>query len=158
MKHLGDLNKQLQEKVENERRQIEEINRQELDRLRQNLERECRDVESTIKNATDSLRRRTLGLLKWSLVLPAASLAGLSVIFLFASWGMTRYSLSQIQEIARNRALIEAQEKTLEVLGKRGRGVGFYESDRGTFLILPKGTKYKTDWKCGERACLKLPD
>ena len=147
--HLGDLEKDLQQKLEADRRQIEALHKSELEKLRQNLERECWSVLNTIKADTERMRQTLTAQLKWYLILPGATLMSLLVAFSGGSWVMMQSLTNQAKEI-------QTQKQTLEMLKNKTWGVELHQTQNGRFLILPPDTKYPTEWKCNGQPCLKL--
>jgi hypothetical protein len=156
MTHLGDLNQQLQQKLEQDRKQIQELHDSELAKLKQNLDIECQNVLNTFNNATEVIKQKTQNQLKWYLALPAITTISLLGTFFISNWGMMQYLSQQANKIASQQAQIRKQQKTLEHLTNKTWGIELYSNNQGKFIILPPTTDYPTDWKCNNQPCLKL--
>ncbi len=149
MTHLGDLNQDLQQKLEAERKKVEQIHKEEFSKLQQNLARESQNVLNSIRADMERSRREINLLLKSRLTLPGAIMISLSIGSLFASWGMMRY-------ITHQALLIQQQKKTLEALKNQTWGIEQYQTENGRFIILPPDSQEKTDWKCKGKPCVKI--
>ena len=149
MTHLGDLNQDLQQRLEAERKEIERVHKEELEKLRQNLAKESQNAVFCFKADMEQCKSQINSLLKWYLVLPGAIVMSLSIGSLFASWGMMRY-------ITHQALLIQQQKKTLEALKNQTWGIEQYQTENGRFIILPPDSQEKTDWKCQGKPCVKI--
>jgi hypothetical protein len=158
MKHLGDLNRELQEKLESDRKQIQELHSNELAKLKQSLEKECQDVLNTFSSATEAIKEKSQKQLKWYLALPAVMTLGILGTFLGSSWGMTQYLFHQATQIARQKSEQQKGQKILELLKKQTWGVELYQNEKGKFIIIPATSplSQQTQWKCEGKPCLKL--
>ena len=147
--HLGDLERDLQQKLSQERKQIEQLHSAELEKLKNNLEQECSRVLTTIKADMEITRRTINTQWKWFLLLPGATILSLLIVFLVSSWLMMQSLVNQAKEI-------QTQKQTLEILKEKTWGIEIYQTKNGRFLILPPDTEYQTNWRCNGKPCLKL--
>lgn len=147
--HLGDLERDLQQKLEADRKQIEAWQSAELEKLRQNLQKESSRVLNTIKADTELLRQRITSQWKWFLLLPFVTIMSLLIGSSLGSWVMMRSLTNLSQEI-------QTQKKTLEILKNQTWEIELYQTSNGKFIILPPDSPYQTDWKCNGKPCLKL--
>ncbi len=149
MTHLGDLNKDLQQRLEADRKETEQIYKEELEKLKQNLAQESQSALTFIKADIKKLKRQVNLLLKWCLVLPVATAMSLLIIFFVADWGMARSLTNQAQQI-------QQQKKTLEALKNQTWGIEQYQTENGRFIILPPDSQEKTNWFCKGKPCVKI--
>ncbi len=149
MTHLGDLNQDLQQRLEADRKEIEQIYREESEKLKQNLAKESQSVLNFIKADTKRLKGQINLLLKLCLVLPGATAMSILIASLIGSWGLTRSLTNQAQQI-------QEQKKTLEALKKQTWGIELYQTENGRFIILPPDSREKTNWKCQGKPCIKI--
>jgi uncharacterized membrane-anchored protein YhcB (DUF1043 family) len=158
MTHLGDLNRELQQKLEQERKQIQELHNSELTKLKQNLETECQNVLNTFSTATQVIKEKSQNQLKWYLLLPGATIISLLIGSCLGNWAMTQYLAHQVNQITSQQAENQRQQKTLELLKKKTWGIELYQNNNGKFIIIPPNSplSQQTQWKCNNKPCLKL--
>ena len=137
--HLGDLDKNLQEKLEQERKKTEQIYEQELEKLKLNLLQKSQSVLSSILNDTELIREKNQRLRKLCLVLPGAISMSILIAFSIGSLGMMRSLGNQAQQI-------QQQKKTLENLKEQTWGIQLYQTQNGkSRTCQPRGATCSSD-------------
>ncbi|WP_082152162.1 hypothetical protein [Crocosphaera watsonii] len=147
--HLGDLEKNLQQKLEQDKHQADQIRQQNLQQFQQNSQHIFKNAENTINIGTGQITKQVLIWSKWVAYLPAATFLLTLVGTLAGSWGMSRYLTNQFQQIQTNKA-------TLNQLKQETWGIELYQTNQGKFIILPPNSPHQTDWKCKGKPCIKL--
>lgn len=147
--HLGDLDKDLQQKLAVDRKKTEQVYKQELEKLRLYLNQESQSVLKSIAADTKQIQGTINSFLKLCLILPGAIITSLLVAFLISSWAMTRSLTKQAQQI-------QQQKKTLETLKNQTWGIELYQTENGRFIILPPDSQQQTQWRCLGQPCIKI--
>ena len=139
-----DLSTRLQQKIEQERKQIEAVTQKEFEKLEGGL-------RWIVSNALDTIERDTRRI---SAVLRRAWIRPLVIGLMFflgmvgGSWGLMGWLLNSIESHIRRRAAlqaeIESQEKTIERLRDKTWRVDLHEDEEGRFVVFPK-REFK-DW------------
>ena len=154
------LTARLQEKLRQDREQIEALTLSELRKLAESLSASSRDALDAMREDTDERLALMRGQMerierqqrRWPLwtALACATIAGALFALL---WMATSWARSDLRA-----ALIERYEarQVLELLRDETKGVSMGTSADGTFLVLPEGADPR--WTCGESACVKLPE
>ena len=152
-----DLRTRLQQKVEQDRQQIEEVMQSEHRKLEESLKRSVGNVLDTIESDTrrlsEALRRAWIGPLAIGLMLVLAMAGG--------SWGLMGWLSHSIESHIRTRAVlqveIEEQRRTVERLKEKTWGVVLHEGKEGRkFVVLPKGSLDYPPWTVGGRPAVSL--
>ena len=154
------LTARLQEKVQQDRAEIEAATLSEHKRLAESLSASSRAALDAMESSTrermerlrsemDEIARRQRLWPLWT-ALSCTAVAGALFALLWMATGWERSELgSLLRETAR-------AERTLRALEARTGGVVIQRAQAGTFVIVPEGTE--PGWTCGERPCLKLPE
>ncbi|PYE84198.1 hypothetical protein C7477_1515 [Phyllobacterium leguminum] len=149
------LSERLSAKLEADRKQIEELTLSEHRKLAQSFLAASRDELATIKNAIHEQSLSTMQNMRVMLRWPLWTAAGCIVIvltslalLLVGTWWMR-------QDLAETRRAIIGERQALSSLRAQTGGVKVTTSDKGTFLVLPKGAE--TGWTCDETPCVKIP-
>ena len=134
-----DLSTRLQQKIEQERQQIEAVMQKEFEKLEGGL-------KWIVSNALDTIGSDTRRI---SEVLRRAWIRPLVIGLMFflgvagGSWGLMGWLSNSIESHLRTRtalqAEIEAQEKTIERLKDKTWRVDLHEDEEGRFVVFPAG-------------------
>ena len=147
--HLGDLEKNLQQKLEQDKQQANQIQQQHLQEYQQNSRHTFKDALSSIDKNTGQITKQVLIWSQWVAYLPAATFLLTLVGTLSGSWGMSQYLTSQFQQIQTNKT-------TLNQLKEETWGIELYQTNQVKIIILPPNSPHQTDWKCKGKPCIKL--
>lgn len=149
----------LQQKIEQERQQIEAVTQSELRKLEESLRRSVNNALDTI----DGDIRRISAMHRQAWIRPLV--IGLMLVLSIAggSWGLMGWLSHSIESHIRTRAAlqveIEAQEKTIERLRDKTWQVDLHEDKNGKFVVMPEGEPHHWDqWEFRGRPAWRLKD
>lgn len=153
----SSLSERLSAKLEQDRKQIEELTLSEHKKLAENFLNASKAEFDTIRSAIQEQSKTTAQTLGVMLRWPLWTAAGCIVIVLTALvtlWAGTTWGRSELSEI---RAVTATERQTLLQLQNQTGQIRIINSEKGTFLILPKSAE--NGWTCGESKtpCIKLP-
>ena len=168
---LSSLAERMKAKTEQERREIENLTRQQFNSLQQNLSESSKNALSTteavILSQLSVLEKNVANrccILNWMFgkrLLQALLLS--CVLFLsltLGGWGLVHWETSRMlnlrQETEQLKAHIAALETTATQLRDKTWGLELTESKEGRFIILPAKITPKTGWTFGNRQAIKL--
>jgi len=149
--------------LENER--LESLTKQQLSDLRSELngilQRELNTIRSDIHSQFGALSREyqtTQNSLLWRLTKNRILIPALTAFSVLATIWLSGWGLSSWQEnrIAHNWQELTDQNRVLNQLQQKTFGITLHESDRGQFIILPKGAKADTEWTNGDRNSVRI--
>lgn len=154
------LTARLQERLRQDRSEIEELTRSELRALAESLsassraaldgiERDTAARLARLRSETDAIARRQRLWPLWT----GLSCATIAAALFALLWVATGWERSELGSLTRETA---RAERTLRALEARTGGVVIQRAEAGTFVILPEGSDPR--WTCGESACVKLPE
>ena len=158
--NANDLTGRLRRRLENERREIEELTASELERLGENSRRVARNALRTIERDTEEAagRMRAMLLKAWLRSL----MVGLSLwLGIFGgSWATMHWLWRSIQvrietatELDRD---IEEARQTLAQLEVDTWGIALREIEGERFVVLPAGSLAYPPWTVRDRPAVKL--
>ncbi len=156
----NDLTERLRRRLENERREIEELTARELARLGENSRRTARNALSTIERDTEEAtgRMRVLLLKAWLRPL----IVGLSLWLGFfgrssapMQW-LSRSIQTRIETVAGLGRDIEDARRTLAELEEDTWGLVFHEIKGERFVVVPDGALADPPWWVDDRPAVKL--
>ena len=149
--NVADLMARLQQKIEQDRQQIEALIQSELKKLAENLRQSVQDeAYITVRDITDHTRWMNAALWgAWlrSVVVGVCLFLGILV----GSWGLTRWYSNNIQSLIQRRAAltrqIEREQTRLDQLRAQTWGVWPHEAEDGArAVVLPNGTPLGKNW------------
>ena len=152
-----DLRTRLQQKIEQERQQIEAVTQKEFEKLEGGLKwivgNALDTIESDTRRISAVLRRAWIRALVPGLMLSLGIAGGL--------WGLMGWLSNSIESHIRTRAAlkveIEEQRRTVERLKETSWGVVLHEGREGRkFVVLPPGTLQDPPWTVGGRPAVLL--
>ncbi len=156
----NDLTDRLRRRLENERREIEELTASELGRLGENSRRVARNALSTIERDTEEATERMRGLLAKAWLRPLIVGLSLWLGFFGGSWATMRWLSRSIQARIETHAElnldIEDARRTLAQLEVDTWGLVFYEIKGERFVVVPDGVLARPPWWVDDRPALKL--
>ena len=139
-----DLSARLQQKIEQERKQIEAVTQEEFEKLEGGL----RWIVSNALDTIESDTRRISEVLRRAWIRPLVIGLMFFLGMVGGSWGLMGWLSNSIESHIRRRAAlqaeIESQEKTIERLRDKTWRVDFHEDEEGRFVVFPRG-EFK-DW------------
>ena len=139
-----DLSTRLQQKIEQERKQIEAVTQKEFEKLEGGL----RWIVSNALDTIESDTRRISEVLRRAWIRPLVIGLMFFLGMVGGSWGLMGWLSSSIESPIRRRASlqaeIESQEKTIERLRDKTWRVDLHEDEEGRFVVFPRG-EFK-DW------------
>lgn len=150
------LSERLAAKLEQDRRQVEELTLSEHRKLAQSFLDASKLEFDTIQHAilAQSLvtRQSLREMLRW----PLWTAAGCLVIVLTSLMLLWAGSWWFRQELSELRTEVRSERRVLDELRKETHGLSFTRAETGTFLSLPAGTDLAQTYRCGELSCIKL--
>ncbi len=156
----NDLTDRLRTRLENERREIEELTASELKRLGENSRRVARNALRTIERDTEAATGRMRELLAKAWQRPLIVGLSLWLGFFGGSWATMRWLAGSIQDrietLARANARIEEAHETLAELEADTWGIALREIEGERYLVLPFGTRADPGWEVRDRPAVKL--
>ncbi len=156
----NDLTDRLRRRLENERREIEELTASELERLGENSRRVARNALSTIERDTEEATGRMRELLAKAWQRPLIVGLSLWLGFFGGSWATMRWLAGSIQNrietVAGLGRDIEDARRTLAQLEVDTWGLVFHEIRGERFVVVPDGVLARPPWWVDDRPALKL--
>ena len=158
--NANDLTERLRRRLENERREIEELTASELGRLGENSRRVARSALRTIERDTEEATGRMRELLLKAWLRPL--IVGLSLwIGIFGgSWAtmqwLSRSIQTRIETVAGLGRDIEDARRTLAQMEVDTWGTALLEIEGERFVVLPFGTLADPAWWVDDRPAVKL--
>ena len=156
----NDLTDRLRRRLENERREIEELTASELERLAENSRRVARNALSTIERDTEETTQRMRELLVKAWLRPLIAGLSLWLGFFGGSWATMRWLARSIQArietLATANVRIEQARETLAELEADTWGIALREIEGERYVVLPFGTLADPGWEVRDRPALKL--
>ena len=159
--NVGDLMARLQQKIEQDRVEIEALTQSELKKLADNLRQSVQDESyitvRDIKEQTRWMNAALWGAWLRSVVVGVCLFLGILV----GSWGLTRWLSNSIESLIKTKAVLQVeikeQRQTVERLKETTWGVVLHEGEEGLkFVVLPKGTLDYPPWTVGGRPAVPL--
>ncbi|MDE0260492.1 MAG: hypothetical protein OXR82_19160 [Gammaproteobacteria bacterium] len=156
----NDLTDRLRRRLENERREIEELTASELKRLGENSRRAARNALSTIERDTEVAVGNVRELLAKAWLRPLIVGLSLWLGFFGGSWATMRWLAGSIQNrietLATANARIEEAHETLAELEADTWGIALREIEGERYVVLPFGTRADPGWEVRDRPAVKL--
>ena len=156
----NDLTARLRSRLENERREIEELTTSELKRLGVNSRRVARNALRTIERDTAEATGRMRELLAKAWLRPLIVGLSLWLGFFGGSWATMRWLAGSIHDrietLARANARIEDAHETLAELEADTWGIALREIEGERYVVLPFGTLADPGWEVRDRPAVKL--
>ena len=156
----NDLSDRLRKRLENERREIEELTASELKRLGENSRRVARNALATIERDTEEATGRMRELLAKAWLRPLIVGLSLWLGFFGGSWATMRWLAGSIQDrierLATANVRIEEAHATLAELEADTWGIALREIEGERYVVLPFGTWVDPGWEVRDRPALKL--
>ena len=156
----NDLTSRMRQRLEADRRQIEEVAARELERLGERLSAVASGALRSIEADTASATARMSALLRRAWLRPLV--VGLS-LFLGISGGswatmhwLSRSIERRIETLAKLNVQIEEARETLAEIEETTWGVTLREIDGERFVVLPAGTLEHPPWTVRDRPAVKL--
>ena len=150
----------LRTRLENERREIEELTASELRRLGENSRRVARNAVRTIERDTEEATGRMRELLVKAWLRPMIVGLSLWLGFFGGSWATMRWLAGSIQDrietLARANARIAEAHETLAELEADTWGIALREIKGERYMVLPFGTRADPGWKVRDHPAVKL--
>ena len=158
--NANDLTERLRRRLENERREIEELTASELGRLGENSRRVARNALSTIERDTEEATGRMRELLLKAWLRPLIVGLSLWIGICAGSWATMRWLARSIQDRIETAAEldfdIEEAQRTLAQMEVDTWGVALLEIEGERVVVLPAGTLDNPRWTWRERPAVKL--
>ena len=155
-----DLTERLRRRLEDERREIEELTASELGRLAENSRRVARNALRTIERDTEEASERMRALLLKAWLCPLVVGLSLWLGIFGGSWATMHWLWTGIQsriEMATELDLdIEEAQLTLVQLEVDTWGIALREIDGERFVVLPAGALADPPWRVRGRPAVKL--
>ena len=156
----NDLSDRLRTRLENERREIEELTASELKRLAGNSRRVARNALRTIERDTEEATGRMRELLVKAWLRPLIVGLSLWLGFFDGSWATMRWlgwSIhDRIETLATANARIEEAHETLAELEADTWGIALREIKGERYVVLPFGTRADPGWEVRDHPAVKL--
>ena len=158
--NANDLTERLRRRLENERREIEELTASELGRLGENSRRVARNALSTIEHDTEEATGRMRELLLKAWLRPLIVGLSLWIGICAGSWATMRWLARSIQDRIETAAEldfdIEEAQRTLAQMEVDTWGVALLEIEGERFVVVPDGALGDPPWRVDGRPALKL--
>ena len=156
----NELTARVRNRLEADRRQIEETTANEVRRLGENLRAVASDELHTIEADTGATVGRVRRLLLNAWLRPLVVGLTLFVGISGGSWGLMHWLSVSIQSRIETLAMLEVRidqaRDTLAEIEETTWGVTLREIDGERFVVLPVGTLANPPWSVGGRPALKL--
>ena len=157
----NDLTDRLRRRLENERKEIEELTASELERLGANSRRVARNALRTIERDTEEATGKVRELLVKAWLRPLIVGLSLWLGFFGGSWAtmqwLSRSIQNRIETVAGLGRDIEDARRTLAQLEVDTWGLVFHEIKGERFVVVPDGVLADPAWWVdGDRPALKL--
>ena len=158
--NANELTERLRRRLEDERREIEELTASELRQLGESSRRVASNALSTIERDTEQATGRMRELLLRAWLRPLVVGLSLWLGICGGSWATTRWLARSIQARIETAAdldvRIEAARQTLAQMEEDTWGVALHEIEGERFVVLPAGTLDNPAWTVRDRPALKL--
>ena len=158
--NANDLTERLRRRLENERREIEELTTSELERLGENSRRVARSALRSIERDTEEATGRMRALLLKAWLRPLIVGLSLSLGIFGGSWAMMHWLWARIQnriEMAVDLDVrIEEARQALTQMEVDTWGIVLREIEGERFVVLPFGTLDNPAWTVRDRPAVKL--
>jgi hypothetical protein len=155
------LTDRLRRRLENERREIEELTASELQRLGENSRRVARSVLRSIERDTEEATGRMRELLAKAWQRPLIVGLSLWLGFFGGSWATMQWLSRSIQDRIEERSMVDLQieggREMLTEIEKTTWGVGLREVGGLRYVTLPTGTPVLTAFIVDGRPYVELP-
>lgn len=154
----SSLSERLAAKLEADRKQVEELTMNEHRKLAQSFldasRAELGTMQSAIHAQSLSTVRSMRAMLHWPLWTAAGCLVTV-MASLALLWAGTWWMRSDLEQL---RIAVRSESQALSDLNSKTHGIQFTASDRGTFLVLPTTADATTQYRCGDRTCIRIGD
>ena len=158
--NANDLTGRLRKRLEDERREIEELTASELERLGANSRRVARNALRTIERDTEAATGRMRALLLKAWLRPLVVGLSLWLGICGGSWATMHWLWTRIQvrieTVAELDRDIEEARQTLARLEVDTWGIALREIEGERFVVLPAGTLAYPPWTVLDRPVVKL--
>ena len=158
--NANDLTGRLRKRLEDERREIEELTASELERLGANSRRVARNALRTIERDTEAATGRMRALLLRAWLRPLVVGLSLWLGICGGSWATMHWLWTRIQvrieTVAELDRDIEEARQTLARLEVDTWGIALREIEGERFVVLPAGTLAYPPWTVRDRPAVKL--
>ena len=158
--NANDLTERLRRRLENERREIEELTASELGRLGENSRRVARNALRSIERDTEEATGRMRELLLKAWLRPFVVGLGLWLGIFAGGWAtmqwLSRSVQDRIETLATANLRIEGAREMLAEIEETTWGVGLREVSGERYVTLPVGTPVLTAFTVDGRPYLKL--
>ena len=156
----NDLTERLRERLETERREVEELTASELERLAENSGRVARNALRTIERDTEEATGRMRALLLRAWLRPLVVGLSLWIGICAGSWATMRWLARSIQARIETAAAldfdIEEARRTLAQLEVDTWGIVLDEIEGERFVVVPEDALADPPWRVDGRPALKL--
>ena len=156
----NDLTERLRRRLENERREIEELTASELERLGENSRRVARSALRSIERDTEEATGRMRELLLKAWLRPLIVGLGLWLGIFGGGWAtmqwLSRSVQDRIETLAMANLRIEGAREMLAEIEETTWGVGLRKVSGEQYVTLPAGTPVITAFTVDGRPYLKL--
>ena len=157
---MNDLTERLRSRLENERREIEELTARELARLGENSRRAARNALRTIERDTEEATGRMRAMLLKAWLRPLVVGLSLWLGICGGSWATMHWLWTRIQVRIETAAEldfdIEEARRTLAQLEVDTWGIVLREVEGERVVVLPAGTLDNPRWTWRDRPAVKL--
>ena len=158
--NANDLTGRLRKRLEDERREIEELTASELERLGENSRRVARNALRTIERDTEAATGRMRALLLKAWLRPLVVGLSLWLGICGGSWATMHWLSTRIQARLQTAAAldldIEEARQTLAQLETDTWGIALREIGGERFVVLPAGSLAYPPWEVRDRPYVKL--
>ena len=158
--NANDLTGRLRKRLEDERREIEELTASELERLGENSRRVARNALRTIERDTEAATGRMRALLLKAWLRPLVVGLSLWLGICGGSWATMHWLWTRIQvrieTVAELDRDIEEARQTLAQFEKDTWGIALREIEGERFVVLPGGSLAYPPLTVGTRPAVKL--
>lgn len=154
----ASLSERLRKRMEEDQAAIERLMRSEVEKLALSLRSVC---EAALSSTESAIRSRSTALVnqmsqiearqrRLPLLIGAVTLV-LSGSILLGLWAFTGWQRSELMSV---QASLASERQALEQLQAQTGGIRFQVSEKGKFVVLPKGSE--AGWTCDGAACIRL--
>ena len=158
--NANDLTERLRLRLENERREIEELTASELERLGENSRRVARSALRSIKRDTEEATGKMRELLVKAWLRPLIVGLGLWLGIFGGSWATMQWLSRSLQDRIETREMtdlqIEGGREMLAEIEETTWGVGLREVGGERYVTLPAGTPVLTAFTVDGRPYVRL--
>ena len=158
--NANDLTERLRRRLENERREIEELIASELERLGENSRRVARSALRSIERDTEEATGRMRAMLLKAWLRPLIVGVGLWLGIFGGSWAtmqwLSRSIQDRIETLSMANRRIEQAHETLAELEADTWGIALREIEGERYVVLPFGTLADPGWEVRDQPAVKL--